>query len=142
VLLQLFRILNLCWAALMCSAVVLQLILTLPEPPDASIGGVAFWGAYLLVAIGTFFEFRTAWVLCITQLLAAWVLMGIAVSDTSFVFLTGQAVNETSPSISFAVFNSFFGVLVPASALLILLILSRDQLAWEMKHGRSVPATR
>lgn len=135
---SLFRILNLCWATVMTSIVIMMCILQLPDPPAMSIAGIVFWGIYLALALGVFFDLRVAWALSIVQLMSIWLLIGVEVSDSSFGMLTGQTVNLESPaSIAFVVLNSFFGVLVPASVLIMILILSREHLHWLFsKHSR------
>ncbi len=137
---QVFRILNLCWAALMAAVILMLWFLALPDPPLPLTAGVGFWMFYLLVAFGTFLDMRVAWVLCILHLLAIWLLMGLAVSEKSFLFLTGQEIGENSGySAAVVVFNSFFGVLVPASGLIVLLLLSRDHITSRLRETGDRP---
>lgn len=134
---QLFRIMNLCWATLMAAVILMLWFVALPEPPLPLTIGVGFWMVYLLVAFGTFLDLRVAWVLCIVHLMAIWLLMGLAVSEKSFLFLTGQSMADNAGhSFGLVVFNSFFGVLVPASALIILLLMSREHIAWRLRESR------
>lgn len=141
---SLYRILNLCWATLVTSVVVMLCLLQLPDPSLTALAGVVFWSTYLFLAVGTFFDVRVAWLLGIVQLVAVWLLMGVGVSERSFGLLTGQHVDPSSPaSIGFVVFNSFFGVLVPASTLLIILLFTRQHLRWLFsRHGRSIARLR
>ena len=137
---QVFRILNLCWAALMAAVILMLWFLALPDPPLPLTVGVGFWMVYLLVAFGTFLDLRIAWVLCIVHLLAIWLLMGLAVSEESFLFLTGQEMGGHSGySTAVVVFNSFFGVLLPASGLIILLVMSRDHVAARLRETGDGP---
>lgn len=70
------------------------------------------------------------------QLAVIWVLMGLAVSDRSFAFLTGQVLRRfDGASVATVVFNGFFGILVPASSLLVMLLLSRSHLRWMFFRG-------
>ena len=103
---QVFRILNLCWATLMAVVILLLWLLARPDPPRPLTVGVVFWMAYLLVAFGTFLDLRVAWVLCILHLPAIWLLMGLAVSERSLQFLTGQGITASPGHLM----NSFFGV--------------------------------
>ena len=119
---KLFRILNTAWAG----AVTLIFALEMREPSIGAVTGVIFWSIYLLASIGTMFDNRVSWTVCIVQLIAIWALMGLVVSDQSFEFFTGRKVGpvEGGRSINMLVFNSFFGILVPASVMIILLVLS------------------
>ncbi len=139
-----FRIVNLCWATVMTALVVMLCLFELPDPPARSVTGVAFWGVYLLLSLGVFFDLRVAWSLCIVHLVSIWLLMGFAVSDWSFGVVTGQAVDLKSPStIAIVVLNSFFGVLVPASLLIIILLFSREHLRWLFsRHSRPLAHVR
>ncbi len=133
---QIFRILNLCWATLMASVILMLWFTALPQPPLAMSVGVAFWMVYLLVAFGTFLDLRIAWLLCSIHLLAIWLLMGLAVSERSVLFLTGQEIVQRSHySVRVVMFNSFFGVLIPATALIVLLLLSRDHIQWRFQQA-------
>jgi hypothetical protein len=135
---NIFRVLNTTWAALVTAL----FAIALDEPSPPVIAGTAFWGIYLLVSIGTLFESRIAWAVCIVQLIGIWVLMGLVVSDGTFVFFTGRSLGtEPAHDINSLVFNTFFGVLVPASVMIILLVLSVSHVVWVLsgRAARTAP---
>lgn len=136
---KVFRIANLAWAAIM--GVFFALRLEDPTHPDQA--AAIFWGVYILASIGIFFDLRTAWLLCAVQLLTIWVLMGGLVSERSFSFFTGEDLfQRPSSTVHMVVFNSFFGIIAPASGLLITLFFARGHLIWVFRRRRPRRARR
>ncbi|MHC5113741.1 MAG: hypothetical protein ACYTGP_04860 [Planctomycetota bacterium] len=122
---QTFRILNFAWAASALVFFALQLF----DPTRLDVERVVFWAIYLLAALGTFYDFRIAWAVTAGQLVVIWMLMGFAVSDGSFSFFTAQA-GGVRQRIDSTVINTFFGILAPASLLIMLLIITHRHVLW------------
>ncbi len=136
---KLFAISNLCWAVLMASVLSFRYLIEMPAPAPAVVAGTTFWLVYLGAAVWTFCDRRTGWVLSIIGLPAVWILMGVAVSERSFLFLTGQRITTDSmPAHAAVVLNSFFGVLVPATILMIILIFCREHVIDLFRNPRPV----
>jgi len=123
-----FRIINLCWAALLAALFVGEL----HEPDVTSVRCAIFWGLYLLSSCGAFFDLRVSWVACIAQLVVIWLLVGVVVSDHSFAIFTpgGAASTGELNEVTSIIVSVVFSVLLPASGLLILLMLSHRHIRW------------
>ncbi|MCP3901995.1 MAG: hypothetical protein GY715_00040 [Planctomycetes bacterium] len=122
---QIFRILNFAWAASATVYFALQLF----DPTRLDTERVVFWSIYLLAAIGTFQDLRIAWAVTICQLLVIWSMMGFAVSDGSFSFFTSQA-GGVRQRVDATVINTFFGILAPATVLIMLVIVTHRHVIW------------
>ena len=123
----------------MASILSFRYLIEMPDPSPPVEAGAAFWLVYLGAAVGTFCDRRSGWAISIIGLPVIWILMGAAVSERSFLFLTGQRIMTDSMSAHRgAVFNSFFGVLVPATVLMIMLIFCRAYLGDLFRHPHPV----
>ena len=123
-----FRIINLCWAAVLAALFIGEL----RDPDMTSVRCAMFWGLYLLSSCGAFFDLRVSWVACISQLVVIWLLVGVVVSDHSFAFFSpgGAEPGSELGEVTGVIMNIVVGILLPASGLLILLMLSHRHLRW------------
>lgn len=126
---QLFRISNVVWAIAVCTIFGLK---ALEDPTPGVLTPLAFWLIYLLASVVVFRDLRIAWIICITQLITVWFLVGVAVSDESFAFFTGKTVDPAGGQTA-RIMNTFIGILAPATVLIMLLIFSYRDIIFAFK---------